>query len=1234
MTAKERIRKAAEQIGGGGQTSAPADPPAMTAKERISLAAQTVKSGGTLNDQTYGSFRPPTVQKAAQSVSNSPLLSEFNEVMRKQYKISTNPDNKGMSFEDTLVRAEKNVATRKRNETRPTIGLNWLLSHGPIAQTLEGQKAQRPLSPTEQIKMFSGENAFKLQAARKEMADTRRLAKLDIGAAEKRVAELEIAAKAAKEAHTAVDADPQYTYWLDYGYNSKDEANEAYLAASNAAWAERERIDAELKEAIETLEKARRVQYSAIPGREDFREYWTKGEDIETGAGKLFKRSAGSVLSDDKSIPELAESKKIYDNLSVKERRVYSYLLAKDAESGAHEAEAYLELMQDTANARIGGQIADTVEDTGIFRPLATGVYGVVSGIDKVVANVKQAFSDERLPTSAMQYGSGYVYDDLEDVGPKVFGRSLGQIGYGATNLAGEMVPRVALGAVHPMLGVAGGAVSAYGNAYGQSLAQGYSEDQARSYATIRAAIDGTLQYAIGGYPQLGGGITEKVASRAVEHIDHALLRVAADAGIHGLGQGLVGALTTTLDPAVRNWLLDEDNDVNLLSEDGAYAFFVAFIPAAIARIPGAVRAELNRPGTALAVRKFGTDMPNYLTEDGTDYFDGVEDEAGARTRYRELARKNHPDMGGSEAVMKEINRQYEMRVNYYRGQAAGAQAAAAWEDPAPSAAQPNAGESASGTGLMLSGGGQPPARIPVGGTGPIVAGPGLTNLPNVPIHSQKTPTAAMLPEVGAVAIEDAEAPSTSIDTNPATHTPEQMALIKAYQGAVDKGLLQFYNAAKSGEKIAPYRMKPVSDRAATVIKNLLEKNVTGFATIFEPRIAEHIDRDHGEQGKADHSMKDPMDVARMQFVLDNFDSAVDGGTTDAYWEPAGNGKNRRARTIVFSKKVNGTYYVVEATPITKAQSVYIVSAYMSKAGTPHPTDATAPVFTAKPENVNVPASDVIIPQPPTGVNLQRALPGDIPADTPPGLRKLYRLAQEMSTRPQPREIPHRPVQQSPQEILSQLAREMSAKPQPREIPQRPVQQSPQEILSRLAWEMTQAPGGPLADRSDGDIVAMLDKISPTGEGLQSDTDNGILTSGAISGALNPEGKRARKHAVTYYGLVRKMTADVARIAKNTGYSEEQIQRIKSFLFLDKHDLGGGKVARFDPSYEIAQSWQRLIDGSEIQPHDLTLLMHEILESELMGKGYTQDEAHRITSKKYDYRREAEEYYGQAEEYS
>lgn len=138
---------------------------------------------------------------------------------------------------------------------------------------------------------------------------------------------------------------------------------------------------------------------------------------------------------------------------------------------------------------------------------------------------------------------------------------------------------------------------------------------------------------------------------------------------------------------------------------------------------------------------------------------------------------------------------------------------------------------------------------------------------------------------------------------------------------------------------------------------------------------------------------------------------------------------------------------------------------------------------------------------------------------------------------------------------------------------------------------------------------------------------NGIMKAGAISGALNPYDKRASEHAARYYESVRKMKTDVKNIAKHTGLHEEKIQEVKNFIFMEKHDLGGSEPEYFTPSYEMAQSWQRLIDGKDIKKHDLTLLHHEIMEKDLMNQGYSQDKAHILASEKYDYRKESDEYY-------
>jgi len=144
--------------------------------------------------------------------------------------------------------------------------------------------------------------------------------------------------------------------------------------------------------------------------------------------------------------------------------------------------------------------------------------------------------------------------------------------------------------------------------------------------------------------------------------------------------------------------------------------------------------------------------------------------------------------------------------------------------------------------------------------------------------------------------------------------------------------------------------------------------------------------------------------------------------------------------------------------------------------------------------------------------------------------------------------------------------------------------------------------------------------------------DDGTIKSGAISGARNSFGEKAQKHAETYYGLVRSMTTDVAKISKATGISEKEIQDIKNYIFLEKHDLGGEKKEYFAPDYMMAESWQRLMSGKP-EKHDITLLKHEIMEKKLMQSGMSQEMAHIETSKVYNYSKEAGEFYAKIKKY-
>lgn len=130
-----------------------------------------------------------------------------------------------------------------------------------------------------------------------------------------------------------------------------------------------------------------------------------------------------------------------------------------------------------------------------------------------------------------------------------------------------------------------------------------------------------------------------------------------------------------------------------------------------------------------------------------------------------------------------------------------------------------------------------------------------------------------------------------------------------------------------------------------------------------------------------------------------------------------------------------------------------------------------------------------------------------------------------------------------------------------------------------------------------------------------------------VSGALDPTSKQASKHAVQYYESVRKMKTDYKKIAENTGYSEALIKRIKDYTFVNEHELINGK-SRFYPDYHMAQSWQRLIDGKNIQEHDFLMLEHELYESILVDEGLSQMEAHDLTNQIYNYKEGCDKYDG------
>lgn len=140
---------------------------------------------------------------------------------------------------------------------------------------------------------------------------------------------------------------------------------------------------------------------------------------------------------------------------------------------------------------------------------------------------------------------------------------------------------------------------------------------------------------------------------------------------------------------------------------------------------------------------------------------------------------------------------------------------------------------------------------------------------------------------------------------------------------------------------------------------------------------------------------------------------------------------------------------------------------------------------------------------------------------------------------------------------------------------------------------------------------------------------NDTIKSGAR--ITNPESKEGRAFAENFYPQIRKRATDSAKIAKNLGKPEEEIRRVKEYLFINKslYDEDLQIWRQFDADCAIAQSWQRLTDGKNIKKHDRTLIEHELYEMKLKetNPNFSHEEAHALAQRKYNYKQEVKEYY-------
>lgn len=154
------------------------------------------------------------------------------------------------------------------------------------------------------------------------------------------------------------------------------------------------------------------------------------------------------------------------------------------------------------------------------------------------------------------------------------------------------------------------------------------------------------------------------------------------------------------------------------------------------------------------------------------------------------------------------------------------------------------------------------------------------------------------------------------------------------YAKYINNDIVDFVEEVKNGKinynkKIVISESIPM--RLAGDIKKYLDIdiNFSECKNILSKNSIEHIERDHGNKGKSDHSMKDIDNIGLINYVIDNYTNIEKGKLS----VENKNSDNSFADTIIMSMPYNDKYYyLVEAVPILKNKNeLRIVSAYIGQ---------------------------------------------------------------------------------------------------------------------------------------------------------------------------------------------------------------------------------------------------------------------------------------------------------------
>lgn len=163
--------------------------------------------------------------------------------------------------------------------------------------------------------------------------------------------------------------------------------------------------------------------------------------------------------------------------------------------------------------------------------------------------------------------------------------------------------------------------------------------------------------------------------------------------------------------------------------------------------------------------------------------------------------------------------------------------------------------------------------------------------------------------------------------------------ILRDLASACDTKLVEFAKEAIEGKRkpTEQYTVGKISDRQRKDIERLTgEKLDADVNTISAEIIKGHINKRHGQNGIADHSMENLAAYGLINEILSNYDNAElakkKNGEPDRAWGYLDK-NHERAKKVIFTKKIDENYVVVEAiTDSAKSKDIKVISMYIDYA--------------------------------------------------------------------------------------------------------------------------------------------------------------------------------------------------------------------------------------------------------------------------------------------------------------